>query len=252
MTALGRLWRGETPLRLTFWLAWAVPVVGGYVFLSKAQRWIIVNVGLVTFHGCVLLLVLYCLWIAVPLWRSSGNYTGPKPLRYGARGVAGLSVAFTVFGVAAVVVSLFAIRTGQDSTHDPTREAERTAIPSASHPMAGFWKQGCDQDFGLAIAPAGGGMYSVSFCGPGGCFKPGTYRPNTPLVGDEAYEIVGLDTLKVYGHFGWSTYSRSFGRNVHGCPPPSRALTTRSSGPRALRARFPRSLYSLGAADRGH
>jgi hypothetical protein len=52
--------------------------------------------------------------------------------------------------------------------------------PTAGHPYAGFWKENCSKESGLAIAHAGRGLYSVSFCGPGGCFKPGAYRPNTP------------------------------------------------------------------------
>jgi hypothetical protein len=71
--------------------------------------------------------------------------------------------------------------------------------PSESHPYAGFWKDDghCDEDFGLSIAPAGPGMYSVSFCGPGGCFEPGTYRPNTPLVGDTNYQLIDQNTIGV-------------------------------------------------------
>ena len=81
-------------------------------------------------------------------------------------------------------------------------EGQPQPLPSppatASHPYAGFWKDGhCDDEFGLSIAPAGQGMYSVSFCGPGGCFEPGTYRPNTPIVGDSAYQVIDSNTLGI-------------------------------------------------------
>ena len=71
--------------------------------------------------------------------------------------------------------------------------------PGPKHPFAGFWKSECKDEFGLAIAAAGEGIYSVSFCGPGGCFKPGTYRPNTSLVGDPAYKIESTTRLLVMG-----------------------------------------------------
>lgn len=75
-------------------------------------------------------------------------------------------------------------------------------VPTERHPLAGFWKDHCEDEVGLSIAPADGDLYSVSFCGPGGCFEPGTYRPNTRIVGDPAYKIVGHDALDVTGHDG--------------------------------------------------
>jgi hypothetical protein len=37
---------------------------------------------------------------------------------------------------------------------DKERAAEKAALPSTTHPYAGFWKQpGCADRFGLAIAP---------------------------------------------------------------------------------------------------
>lgn len=81
---------------------------------------------------------------------------------------------------------------------------------SATHPFAGFWKDGhCDDEFGLSIAPAGPNMYSVSFCGPGGCFEPGTYRPNTPIVGDPMYQVIDDNTLGISSKDGeFQRYSR--------------------------------------------
>jgi len=86
--------------------------------------------------------------------------------------------------------------------------AEKIAIPTAAHPLAGFWKEpGCSDRFGLAIAPAGE-LYSVSFCGPGGCFEPGTYRPNTTIVHDVTYHVIDNNTIEVKGRDGFSTYVR--------------------------------------------
>lgn len=84
----------------------------------------------------------------------------------------------------------------------------QSPVPTVSHPYSGFWADEghCDEGFGLVIAPAAPNMYSVSFCGPGGCFDPGTYRPNTPLVGDSSYQLIDLDTIDV------STNNGSFQR----------------------------------------
>ena len=86
--------------------------------------------------------------------------------------------------------------------------AEKTAVPSETHPLAGFWKgPDCSDNFGLAITPAGD-LYSVSFCGPGGCFAPGTYRPNTNLVNDPQYHVIDNNTIEVNGSDGFSKYVR--------------------------------------------
>ena len=99
-------------------------------------------------------------------------------------------------------------------TADPRTQPSQTSLPSsvatASHPLAGFWKDGhCDDEFGLSIAPAGPNLYSVSFCGPGGCFEPGTYRPNSPIVGDPTYQVIDNNTLGVSTKDGtFQRYSR--------------------------------------------
>jgi hypothetical protein len=92
------------------------------------------------------------------------------------------------------------------------RSAEQDASPTATHPFAGFWKEGnCADEFGLAIAPAGP-LYSVSFCGPGGCFDPGTYRPNTKLIDDPHYRVIDGDTIEVSGGNGFAKYVRCASR----------------------------------------
>lgn len=84
-------------------------------------------------------------------------------------------------------------------------------VPTETHPYSGFWADDghCDEGFGLVIVPAGAGMYSVSFCGPGGCFEPGTYRPDTALVGDPGYQLIDPDTIGVgVDSGGYQRYER--------------------------------------------
>ncbi|HLO65537.1 MAG TPA: hypothetical protein VK188_00860 [Holophaga sp.] len=92
------------------------------------------------------------------------------------------------------------------------RSIERLATPSPEFPLAGFWKIDPKDEFGLAIFPAGSGYYSISFCGPGGCFKPGTYRPNSRIVGDPSYVVVNDDAIKVSTSDGFQLYRRVKGR----------------------------------------
>jgi hypothetical protein len=96
----------------------------------------------------------------------------------------------------------------------PHWEAERDAVPSDSHPFGGFWKSDLSNDFGMAIGPYGAGTYYVSFCGPGGCFAKGHYRPVTSLANDPEYRIIDKDTIEFHGSTGWTKYYRSQGRKA--------------------------------------
>ena len=81
------------------------------------------------------------------------------------------------------------------------------AAGAAEEGFTGFWKTDCTHAFGLQIKPFGEpGLYSVSFCGPGGCFEPGTYRPNTKIRDDPNYQVVSEREIRVRGRDGWHTY----------------------------------------------
>jgi hypothetical protein len=199
-------------LSRTFWFGWALPVVGGNLLVSATDWWLIKNLGFVTYYVVIAAEIAYGIAAAVPVWRSAANYSKGKVAKFAARGIVTLFAVTQVASVGAVAYTLGSIKLGVDPTHDSDRLAEKKAIPSKSHPMAGFWKSSPNDNFGLAISPAEGRLYSVAFCGPGGCFKPGTYRPNTPLVGDDDYQVVSNDTLLVHGRDGWSTYKRAASR----------------------------------------
>ncbi len=97
---------------------------------------------------------------------------------------------------------------------NPNWEVEQDAQPSETHPYGGFWKAKPQDEFGLAIGPAEGGLYYVSFCGPGGCFSKGQHRPLTSLLGDPAYRLVDLNQIDVRGRTGFAAYHRSAGRRL--------------------------------------
>lgn len=91
----------------------------------------------------------------------------------------------------------------QEGTRYRTIGDIRAYIAAENHPgvrdstkdFTGFWKQKCDEPFGLQIKHYGNeGKYSIVFCGPGGCGDPSQSRP-TFITGDKRYEVVSEGEL---------------------------------------------------------
>ena len=87
--------------------------------------------------------------------------------------------------------------------------------------LTGFWKTDCRHNFGVKIEPAGEDLYSLSFCGPGGCFEPGTWRPNSAVYGDSAYRVLSADAIQLPFGDGFSTYHRCPGGQSPAEPAPA-------------------------------
>lgn len=216
---LGKIWSGAVPLPSLFWLYWLAPVTAAYLALSEwgsRLAFLRDTPGLVGFALALIGISTYSLICAVGIWRSAGAYAGRRLWRFGAKAGVLANLCWVALNLLLLVWGGAHLMFHAD--HDPGRIAEREALSSNAHPLAGFWKDDCAEQFGLAIAPAGIGVYSVSFCGPGGCFFPGTYRPDTRLHGDEAYRVIDDDTLDVHGRDGWTTYSRAGSRTGTSCP----------------------------------
>jgi hypothetical protein len=81
----------------------------------------------------------------------------------------------------------------------------RESLESTPPDFTGFWKWNCSQDWGVQIKKQPGNLFSVSFCGPGGCFEPGQWMPNTPIVGDPRYRYIHSTTLAIEHGDGWQT-----------------------------------------------
>lgn len=102
------------------------------------------------------------------------------------------------------------------STHPATPEREALALAAAGetkrspHPdFTGFWKEDCGQLYGLQFKPlAEPGRYSVSLCGPAGCFDGGTHRPNTTVENDAVYDVLSDDEMLVRGEGPLASYVR--------------------------------------------
>jgi hypothetical protein len=85
--------------------------------------------------------------------------------------------------------------------------------PGESDPsknFTGFWKEDCDEAFGLQIMPYGkDGRYSVTFCGPGGCGTVGEDGRNTFITKDPDYDVISESKLKIRNAANdWDTYVR--------------------------------------------
>lgn len=76
--------------------------------------------------------------------------------------------------------------------------------PDKDFPFIGFWKTKCENDFGLAIEKTADGKYSVSFCGPGGCFK----TRSTTIINDSNYRIIDENTIEQREKSGFQRYYR--------------------------------------------
>lgn len=74
--------------------------------------------------------------------------------------------------------------------------------------FTGFWKANCSDAFGVQIKKQTGNVFSVSFCGPGGCFKPGEWMPNTPITGDPKYRVINATTIEIGHEQRWDRYTR--------------------------------------------
>lgn len=87
-------------------------------------------------------------------------------------------------------IRAFVAAENNPGTHDPTKD------------FTGFWKEKCDQAFGLQIMHRGSdGKYSIVFCGPGGCGDPSGSRL-TYITGDKRWEVVSEDELIEIGRSG--------------------------------------------------
>lgn len=80
--------------------------------------------------------------------------------------------------------------------------------PDLTRNFAGFWKTECTNTFGLRIKPADRPhMYTVTFCGPGGCGDE-TNERKTFINGDKQYNIVSATELQVGKAENRTTYKK--------------------------------------------
>lgn len=207
---LGTFWRGELSLPVTFWLFGVV----GFALLGIASSFVVerllASASTQVLRAAAVAVTItglsYLIAVLVGVWRSASRYTGPRAWPVLAR-----IAVILVLVLNAVMVTQISYLFTVEGINTPGKTSDNIAgslMPQATHPYVGFWKVTCSDKYGLAIAPSSDRLYSVSFCGPSGCFKPGTYRSNTPLVGDSDYKIIDTNTIDVLTNEGFVRYYR--------------------------------------------
>jgi hypothetical protein len=75
-----------------------------------------------------------------------------------------------------------------------------SATDSSGADLTGFWKENCDDPYGLQIMPHGEGLYTVEFCGPGGggCTREPRGEFATPIHGDPQYEVLSEKAIRIW------------------------------------------------------
>lgn len=202
-----RLIKGHLGLATTFWglgvVGWILCVF--VLALSLAFVFQLTSLNLTVWIGLIGVLLggywLFAVIAVFSIWRSADRYTGNR--------VWSLLAKVFSFTPALFILVLFAFQAIPLSHNSNTREIVPNLQPTEEMPYVGFWKPNRFMPHGIAIAPAQDGFYSVSFCGPGGCFKPGKWRPNTKLVNDPQYRIIDIDTIQILGKSEVNTYHRS-------------------------------------------
>ena len=86
----------------------------------------------------------------------------------------------------------------------------------ASKDFTGFWKEKCDDPFGLQVMHYGSdGEYSIAFCGPGGCGDQSQARESF-ITGDKRhFEVVNENEFVRIGRAGSRIRYRRCTRDTH-------------------------------------
>jgi hypothetical protein len=103
------------------------------------------------------------------------------------------------------------LKIGTYRSHVPSAHIDGDNYGTENTPpdFTGFWKARCSDAFGVQIKKQTGNLFSVSFCGPGGCFDPGAWMPNTPVAGDPQYHIYNPTMIAIqHGDDSWQTYTK--------------------------------------------
>lgn len=183
---LDRLWKGEVPFGVAFWLfgVLLIPLVC-WGTLRVGPR---LGLGWLAYPIVLTFLIAYGLVVSVAIWRSSARSTASRVWVYCARGAVALGwfVALSLIGFAVIFIR------PDFGTTSYTVQAELQPDPEL--PYIGFWKSDCADNFGVAVQKAAPDAYFVRFCGPGGCMgKTPLFR--TKLIGDARYRILDRDRI---------------------------------------------------------
>ncbi|MGE4423706.1 MAG: hypothetical protein AB7D39_15535 [Pseudodesulfovibrio sp.] len=96
MSLIGRIWRGEEGLGLTFWgYGLGANILFSMIMLMTLQ----LRLPIWGFIGVLLFRLVYMVFISVGIWRSAGRYTGHQAWAY-------LAKVMVILGYLNIFVSL--------------------------------------------------------------------------------------------------------------------------------------------------
>jgi hypothetical protein len=203
------IWHGRYGLAFTFWLLWflpavlfgliLMPVIYPLVYLGRAMG---TDLALKVTYTYFLLVFLYNLLMYISVSKSAARYQGQRIW----------PAMANIIVIASLILNIsFIAYIGMTEKIDYGRyigNIKSLITPDPDYPFIGFWKEDCGDNFGLSIEKAGNGMYSVSLCGPGGCFKPDIFRPNTSIENDPDYRIIDENTIEIKTGDGFKPFQR--------------------------------------------
>ncbi len=182
-----------------------IPVVIYTAIIQLLFKFIIPTQNLYLLFSIALPIIAYLILSWIAIWNCSKKHSGLKINSYLAKGVVLINLSIVVYlGYTLCFVSKIM---GTDEGKNSYNISEYLNYAN-DLPFVGFWKKKCSDDHGLAINRIAEGRYPVVFCGPGGCFKSGAYRPNTSLINDSDYKIINKNLIEVKGNNGFSKYVR--------------------------------------------
>ena len=84
-----------------------------------------------------------------------------------------------------------------------------SALPAKEN-FTGFWKENCDDPYGLQIKPYRDDTYTVTFCGPGDPHCNGAPDPATAttIEGDKQYDVLSPDKVRINSEGYSPTYTK--------------------------------------------
>jgi hypothetical protein len=196
---------GHASLGRTFWLfgvlIWLMLSLG----LSPVVRHVLSLERVappVAIAGILALYLSYTCSVPFLIWKSANRFPGRRLWRVSAKVYAVLMYGVFLLPALAHTIPL--------AINPNTALVVNRLTPTPQMPYVGFWKVNRSEQFGVAIADAGNGFYSLSFCGPGGCFRPGEWRPNSTIMYDERYRVVDRDTIEFLHSIDEPTVYRRF------------------------------------------
>jgi hypothetical protein len=107
MGLVGRLWRGEVPLRAAFWVFGVLGAVAVQLALTPVELWpeqaraTLGAAGIAALAGVAFV---YAVFSAMAVWHSADRYRGPRRHAWLARIAIGLILFFTVIDVASGLI----------------------------------------------------------------------------------------------------------------------------------------------------